>query len=103
MAWSEADVVSALARAGTNGLSKANLAKRLSAAAGSMVLASALTRLKARGAIRGPFRIGRSNLYFEARSAPTREQLGSRVEELLRRAGTRVTTRTGLEEEMRGA
>jgi hypothetical protein len=103
MAWSEADVVGALARAGARGLSKADLAKHLSAAAGSTELAAALTRLKVRGAIRGPFRMGRFILYFEANSAPTREQLESRIEDLLRGAGTRVSTRSDLEKGIRGA
>jgi hypothetical protein len=103
MAWSEADVVGALSKAGTKGLSKANLAKSLSASPGNRELASALTRLKARGAIRGPFRIGQSNLYFDANGAPTREQLESRIEDLLQRAGTRATTRSDLEEGMKGA
>jgi hypothetical protein len=102
MAWSEADVIGALAKAGTKGLSKANLAKNLSASPGSRELASALTRLKARGAIRGPFRMGRSSIYFEAKSAPTREQLESRIEDLLRRAGTRVTTQSDLDKGMKG-
>jgi hypothetical protein len=102
MAWSEEDIVRALARVGTKGLTAAALAKAISAPASNKQLSSAITKLKSRGAIRGPFRIGRSSLFFEAKSAPTRESLESRIEDVLRRAGTRVTTRSDLDKCMKG-
>src|SRR5271154_5366393 len=89
MAWSEEDIVRALARVGTKGLTTAALAKAISASASNKQLSSAITKLKSCGAVRGPFRIGRSSLLFEAKSAPTREYLESRIEDVLRRAGTR--------------
>jgi hypothetical protein len=102
MAWSEEDIVRALARAGTKGLTAAALAKAISAPAAKKQLSSAITKLKSRGAIRGPFRMGRFSLFFETKSAPTREHLESRIEDLLRRAGTRVTTRSNLDKGMKG-
>jgi hypothetical protein len=102
MAWSEEDIVRALARASTKGLTAAALAKAISAPAAKKQLASAITKLKSRGAIRGPFRMGRCSFFFETKSAPTREHLESRIEELLRRAGTRVTTRSNLDKSMKG-
>jgi hypothetical protein len=102
MAWSEDDIIRVLARAGAKGLTTAALAKAISAPAANKQLSSAITKLKSRGAIRGPFRMGRFSLFFEAKSAPTREHLESRIEDLLRRAGTRVTTRSELAEGMKG-
>jgi hypothetical protein len=102
MAWSEEDIVRALARAGGKGLTAAALAKAISASAANNQLSSAIAKLRSRGAIRGPFRMGRFSLYFEAKSAPTREHLESRIEDLLQRAGTRVTTRSDLDKGMKG-
>jgi hypothetical protein len=102
MVWTEEDIVRALARAGAKGLTAAALAKAISAPAANKQLSSAITQLKSRGAIRGPFRMGRSILFFEASSAPTREHLEARIEDLLRRAGTRVTTRSVLDKGMKG-
>jgi len=101
MAWTEEDIVRVLGRAGSKGLTAADLAKAISAPA-SKQLSSAITKLKSRGAIRGPFRVGRSSFFFEANSAPTRQHLESRIENLLRHAGTRVTTRSELGKSMKG-
>lgn len=102
MAWSEDDVVRVLAKAEAKGLTTTALAKAISAPATNRQLLSAITRLKSQGAIRGPFRMGRLSLYFDAKSAPTREHLESRIEDMLRRAGTRVTTRSDLDKGMKG-
>jgi len=102
MGWNEEDIVRALARVGTKGLTAAALSNAISAPTANKQLSSAITKLKSRGAIRGPFRIGRFSLFFEAKSAPTREHLESRIEDLLRRAGTRVTTRSDLDKGMKG-
>jgi hypothetical protein len=102
MAWSEEDIVRELATAGTKGLTTTALAKAISAPSANKQLSSAISKLKSRGEIRGPFRVGRFSLFFEPKSAPTRDQLESRIEELLRRAGTRVTTRSDLEKGMKG-
>jgi hypothetical protein len=101
MAWSEEDIVRALARVGTKGLTATALAKAISASTPKQ-LSSAIAKLKSRGAIRGPFRMGRFSLFFEPNSAPTRERLEGRIEDLLRRAGTRVTTRADLDKGMKG-
>lgn len=102
MAWSEEDIVRALTRARAKGLTTAALAKAISAPVANKQLSSAVTKLKSRGAVRDPFRMGRFSLFFEAKSAPTREHLESRIEDLLRRAGTRVTTRSDLDKGMKG-
>src|SRR5208283_3149278 len=102
MAWSDEDILRALARVGAKGLTAAALAEVLSAPAPNKQLTAAITKLKSGGAIRGPFRVGRSSLFFESKSAPTRESLESRIEDVLRRAGTRVTTRSDLDKDMKG-
>jgi hypothetical protein len=102
MAWSQENIVRVLARAGTKGLTITALAKAISAPAANKQLSSVISELKSRGAIRGPFRMGRFSLYFETKSAPTREHLESRIEDLLRRAWTRVTTRSNLDKGMKG-
>jgi hypothetical protein len=102
MAWNEEDIVRALARVGTEGLTGAALAKAISVPAANKQLSSAINKLKSRGAIRGPFRMGRFSVFFEAKSAPTREHLESRIQDLLRRAGARVTTRSELNKGMKG-
>jgi len=102
MPWTEEDIVRALASAGAKGLTAAALAKAISAPAANKQLSSAITKLKSRGAVRGPFRMGRVSLFFDANSAPTREHLESRIEDLLRRSGTRVTTRSDLDKKMKG-
>jgi hypothetical protein len=102
MAWSQEDIVRVLVKAGTKGLTITALAKAMSVPAANKQLASVISELKSRGAIRGPFRVGRFSLYFETKSAPTREHLESRIEDLLRRAGTRVMTRSDLDKGMKG-
>lgn len=102
MSWSEADIVRALARAGTKGLTKTGLAKAMSVSPANKQFTSGIAKLKSRGEIRGPFRMGRCSLYFETGSAPTTDKLATRIEDLLRRAGTRVTTRSALDKGMTG-
>jgi hypothetical protein len=99
MEWDDSEIVKALAKAGTKGLTTADLTKRLPA---GLAKKSVLTELKASGLIRGPFRIGRSYFYFDAKNAPTREQMESRIEELLRHAGIKVTSRSSLETRIKG-
>jgi hypothetical protein len=102
MAWSEADVVGILAKAGAKGLTKGELAKSFSESPKSKKLTSVLTALKSRGAIRGPFHIGKLQRYFDVKHAPTREQLESRIEKLLPRLGMRVTAGSVIDEVRKG-
>jgi hypothetical protein len=73
--WDDSEIVKALAKAGTKGLTTADLTKRLPA---GLAKKSVLTELKASGLIRGPFRIGWSYFYFDAKNAPTLEGLDLR-------------------------
>jgi hypothetical protein len=93
------EIVKALAKAGTKGLTTADLTKRLPVALAKKI-SSVLLELKASGLIRGPFRIGPSNFYFDAKSAPTLEQMEFRIEEPLRQAGVKVTSRSSLEKKL---
>ena len=72
MAGSEEDIVRALTRAGTKGLAAAALAKAISAPAANKQLSSAITKLKSRGAIRGPFPHGMVQLVLPGRGQLTK-------------------------------
>ncbi len=102
MEWHDSAIIKAFAKAGTKGLTAANLAKSLPEGVAKAKIPSILTELKASGLIGGPFRVGPSTLYFDAKNAPTREQMGSRIEELLRNSGIKVTSRPSLETKMKG-
>ena len=103
MAWSEEDIVRGAGEGRRERLDHdCAWQRRFRHRPANKQLSSAITKLKSRGAIRGPFRMGRFSLFFEAKSAPTREHLESRIEDLLRRAGTRVTTRSDLDKGMKG-
>ena len=95
------EIIKALTRAGTKGLTTADLTKRLPKRLRKNI-SSVLTELKANGSIRGPFKIGRSASYFEAKSAPTSMQLEVRIQELLLDAGISLTSRSLLEKKMKG-
>ena len=71
MAWTEEDIVRVLGRAGSKGLTTADLAKAISAPANKQ-LSSAITKLKSRGAIRGPFPHGMVQLVLPGRGQLTK-------------------------------
>jgi hypothetical protein len=96
----DSEIIKALARAGAKGLTKADLKKSLSADRAKKI-DSLLAQLRASGLIRGPFQIGRPKLYFDAKSAPTREQTEARIVELLRQAWTNLTSRSSLEKKIK--
>jgi hypothetical protein len=83
-------VFRALERAGSRGLTTADLRKFRGAGA-------QLKKLKAEGSIRGPLQIGLSKRYFVIEQAPTLEQVEARIEQRLRDAGLSLTSFTKLE------
>jgi hypothetical protein len=97
----QSKLVEVLAKAGARGLTQAEIAKKMQFGSESQI-ALAIKNLKTSGAIRGPFQIGRSKYYFDAINAPTREHVEKRIEELLRGAGVKVTSRSSLQEKMKG-
>jgi hypothetical protein len=96
----DSEIIKVLTRAGAKGLTKTDLKKSLPPDRAKKI-DSLLRQLKASGLIRGPFQIGRPKLYFDAKSAPTREQTEARIVELLRQAWTNLTSRSSLEKKLK--
>jgi hypothetical protein len=84
-------IIKALRQAGPRGLAATDLKKVRGNPA-------TLKALKADGTIRGPMKIGRSQRYFVADQAPTREQVEARIEARLRDAGLKLTSFSTLED-----
>lgn len=84
-----------LGKAGAKGLTLAALTKRVPSQFKNEI-GSMLQGLQASGAIRGPFKIGRTQYYFNSANGPTREHAEARIEDILLRAGAKVTSRSEL-------
>jgi hypothetical protein len=95
----EDSVIRALAAAGSQGLTPAELAKTV--AASKARISQLLGELRCGDSVRGPFRIGRSSRYFSAAHAPSREQVEARIDEQLLNAGLKLTTQSDLEKAAR--
>jgi hypothetical protein len=93
-------LVDLLGKAGAKGLTLALLTRRAPAGIRSEIPAM-LQKLQTRGAIRGPFRIARAQYYFSSADGPTREQAEARIEDILLKAGTAVTSRSGLKNKLK--
>jgi hypothetical protein len=92
--WNSSKLVEALTAAGTKGVTKSALEGKLPKAIRSKSV-SILSELRSAGSIKGPFK-KRSDYYFAPQFAPTRAQAEGLIEELLRDAGLRLTTKTYL-------
>jgi hypothetical protein len=88
-------LVDLLGQAGAKGLTLAALTKRAPSGIKNEI-PSMLRDLQASGTIRGPFKIGRAQYYFNAGNGPTREHARARIEDILLTAGAKVTSRSGL-------
>jgi len=89
-----------LAAAGVKGRTKADLAGKIPPSHRSES-ASILKELRSAGTIKGPFK-NRSDYYFSPQFAPTSAQTEGLIETLLRDAGAKLTTKSGLEERIKG-
>jgi hypothetical protein len=92
--WSSSKLVEALIAAGTKGMTKSDLEKKIPKPIRSKS-PSILSELRSAGSIRGPFK-KRSDYYFAPQFAPTRAQAEGLIEKLLRDADLRLTTKTDL-------
>jgi hypothetical protein len=92
--WSSSKLVEALMAAGTKGMTKSDLKKKIPKPIRSKST-SILSELRSAGSIQGPFK-KRSDYYFAPQFAPTRAQAEGLIEKLLRDAGLRLTTKTDL-------
>ncbi len=92
--WGSSTLVDALVAAGTKGMTKSALEKKLPTRMRSKSV-SILSELRSAGSIQGPFK-KRSDYYFAPKFAPTRAQAEGLIEKLLLDAGLRLTTRTDL-------
>jgi hypothetical protein len=92
--WSSSQLVEALMAAGTKGMTKSGLEKRITTAIRGRS-ASILSELRSAGSIQGPFK-KKSDYYFAPQFAPTRAQSEALIEKLLLDAGLRLTTKSEL-------
>jgi hypothetical protein len=88
-------LVELLAKAGAKGSTRAALTKRVPARLKDEI-PSMLRELQAGGAIRGPFKIGHAQYYFDAANGPTREQAEAHIESILLKTRAKLTSRSEL-------
>ncbi len=98
--WDNSEIIKALAEAGTKGLTQAEIKKKIPKSQQKKVL-TFIGDLKRNGSLHGPFTIGRRKPYFDRGHAPKREQMETRLEELIRQQGMRLISRSSLEEKVR--
>ena len=91
---SSSKLAEALIAAGTKGMTKSELNKKIPKPIRSKST-SILSELRSAGSIQGPFK-KRSDYYFAPQFAPTRAQAEGLIEKLLRDAGLRLTTKIDL-------
>lgn len=92
--WRSSRLVEALMAAGTKGMTKSDMEKKIPKPIRSKST-SILSELRSAGSIQGPFK-KRIGYYFAPQFAPTRAQAEGLIEKLLRDAGLRLTTKTDL-------
>ena len=98
--WQTSKLVEYLATAGAKGLTKSALAQKIPAARRNKS-PSILSELRSAGSIKGPFK-KRSDYYFAPQFAPTRAHAEALIEDLLRDAGTKLSTKTALNDRVTG-
>ena len=99
--WSSSKLVDALVAAGSKGMTKAALEKKIPAAR-RRAINSILSEIKSASSIRGPFKTGRSEYYFAAQFAPSHERAQALIDQLLRDAGLKLTTKSALNDRVTG-
>jgi hypothetical protein len=98
--WNSSKLVEYLTAAGARGRTKSALQKKVPKHVQSRS-SSILRELKLAGMIRGPFK-NRSDYYFATQFEPKREQAEALIENLLRDAGAKLTTRSSAEKRVTG-
>ena len=92
--WNSSKLVEAVTAAGTKGVTKSALEKKIPKAFRSKCTLI-LSELRSAGSIQGPFK-KRFDYFFAPQFAPTRAQAEGLIEKLLHDAGLRLTTKTDL-------
>ncbi len=90
----------ALATAEAKGLSRTAIGK--AAKVPESKLDAFLQDCRSRGLIHGPFKIGNAQYYFDCANAPSRRTAEARIEEILRRSGVKLVSRTSLDGLLKG-
>jgi hypothetical protein len=98
--WDASKLIEHLAAAGAKGRTKSDLASKIPKSHRGKS-AAILSELRAAGSIKGPFK-KRSEYYFAPQFAPTRAQTEGLIENLLRDAGARLTTKSDLSDRTTG-
>jgi hypothetical protein len=98
--WNSSKLIDYLTAAGARGLTKSALENKIPKQLRNRST-SIVRDLRIAGVIRGPFR-NRSDYYFAPQFAPTREQAEILIENVLREAGAKLTTRSTLRMRVKG-
>lgn len=93
------DLQTIISEAGASGISLAKL--RDKSKLKDTDLDGQLKHLRSQYLIAGPFKSGRSTLYYAKGYEPTAESVGSKIEELIRNTGSKLTPRSQVEEKIR--
>src|SRR5262249_13786663 len=98
--WKSSQLVEYLTTAGPKGRTRSALERKIPKQIQSRS-ASILRDLRLTGVVRGPFK-NRSDYYFAAQFAATREEAEVMIENVLREAGAKLTTRSNLGKKLTG-
>ena len=98
--WNSSQLVAYLTAAGAKGRTRSALEKKIPKQIQNRN-ASILSDLRLAGVVRGPFK-NRSDYYFAPQFAPTRERAEVLIENVLREAGAKLTTRSNLGKKVTG-
>jgi len=98
--WNSSQLVEYLTTAGPKGRTRSALEKKIPKQIQSRS-AAILRELRLAGVVRGPFK-NRSDYYFAAQFTPTLEEAEVLIENVLREAGAKLTTRSNLGKKVTG-
>ena len=93
------DLHTIISEAGASGISLAKL--RDKSRLKDADLDGQLKHLRSQYLIAGPFKSGRSSLYYPKGYEPNAESVGSKIEDLIRNTGSKLTSRSQIEEKIR--
>jgi Holliday junction resolvase len=98
--WNSSQLVAYLTAAGAKGRTRSALEKKIPKQIQNRN-ASILSDLRLAGVVRGPFK-NRSDYYFAPQFSPRCEEAEALIEDVLREAGARLTTRSALKKKVTG-
>lgn len=99
------DLLPAIKNAGDSGLKKGAIDKKFGGSGNkeqAAQLRETLVALRSEGAIRGPFKFGRSQYYFASGHGPTVETASETIVGLVSRSGVKLLSKPGLEKKVTG-